>query len=438
MDRRMKISRLAAILWATLLAFAWTPTKARGDDEGLGGALFGGDVVGNIRLRYEHADTSSLEPSAALTLRTRLGYATKPFHGLNGFVEFEDIQVLNDPDDYSQAGLNQGASGKTVIADVDGTELNKVHLTYAAPETNLSVRVGRQRILSGSSRYIPMNTYWIDRNFVWRQNEQTMDAATLRMNPLDGVELFYAYVDNIHRPFGHERGSSPPGEKMNAAEIRSDSHLVNVGYAPCRAFSTTLYGYSVDLGDGRFAAMNSSDTFGLALTGDIGLGAEWTLRYVADYARQVDNGASPKSADFAVDYYKLGLSAAVAGFRIGGYREVLGSDDDSPFRSVLATPHKLNGWADVFIVTPDDGLIDTCLFAHYHTEKYQASVRVHDFVSETDESEYGRELDLLLSWRAGKHVSLLAKYAVYEADSRTDNPAGDDTERFWILTDVYF
>jgi len=412
---------------------------AQDDEPGLVDALVDGDVAVNLRLRFEHADTSSLETSEALTIRTRLGYGTKPYKGFDAYVEFEDITSLNDTDNYNQARTNPEAQEKTVIPELESTELNKVYLHFATEKDGIAARVGRQRILSGSCRYIPMNTYGTRRNIVWRQNEQTLDAATFRAKPLNGVDIFYAYVDNIYRPFGQENGTEPPGEKANAAEVRSDTHMINLRYAPFKELGFTCFAYLVDLGDGEFAAQNSSDTFGMDIAGNLDLGDEWTIHYVADYARQFDNDATTPDADFTVDYYKVGAGASVDMARVDLSYELLESDNGFPFRSFMATPHKLNGWADVFAITPDDGLADLSGRLLWKLLPSVTGVaKYHIFRSENRDEPYGRELDLLIRKSIGEHLSLSAKYASYSADSRADNPVADDVSRLWIYMDAFF
>jgi len=57
-------------------------------------SLTTGDVAVNIRLRHEYAHREGLDSSEATTIRTRLGYGTKPIKGIHGFVEFEDVSAL--------------------------------------------------------------------------------------------------------------------------------------------------------------------------------------------------------------------------------------------------------------------------------------------------------------------------------------------------------
>jgi len=161
--------------WLAIVAVALSVTTGISFGEenvSLLDAIVGGAPTANLRLRYEHADADGAEAADAVTLRTRLGYRTLPYHGLRGFVEFEDVTSLVDDDQYNQAGLNPRGAGKTVIADVEGTELNQAFLEMTCPVTEGVIKAGRQRLILGNARFVG--------NVGWRQNEQTYDAITLR------------------------------------------------------------------------------------------------------------------------------------------------------------------------------------------------------------------------------------------------------------------
>lgn len=64
-----------------------------------------GTVNLDVRFRYEHADIDALGDSNAFTVRTRLGYTTTRFEGVQAMVELEDNRAANY-DQYNAAGLN--------------------------------------------------------------------------------------------------------------------------------------------------------------------------------------------------------------------------------------------------------------------------------------------------------------------------------------------
>nr|MBC8453753.1 hypothetical protein [PVC group bacterium] len=120
--KKMQIWKMVIISITAISCFS--RSSAEDDNPSFEEVLTGGKPTLNARLRYEEGKMVGREDSQAFTIRTRLGYGTKPIKGLKAFVELEDISSISDEDDYNQAGTNPGASNKTVIADVEGTELN--------------------------------------------------------------------------------------------------------------------------------------------------------------------------------------------------------------------------------------------------------------------------------------------------------------------------
>lgn len=394
-------------------------------------ALIGGTPSLNARLRYEYGSMDGAESSDALTIRTRLGYSTLWFQGFQGFVEFEDISVIGDSDDYNQAGTNPSASNKTVIADVESTELNQAFLAYKGFDSK--ARIGRQRIIRGNARFVG--------NVGWRQNEQTYDAISFENSSIESVGFYYAYLDNVYRIFGQENGTEPSGAAPNAAEYESDSHLVNVSWKACPGFDATAYAYLLDLGEGAVGAANSSDTYGLnaviARNREDGISAQCEL----EYARQSDNSATTDGVSYDADYYKVDVSGAASGLSVGVGYEVLGSDGGASFRTPLATGHKFNGWADMFLVTPADGLEDSYLYASAKCPlDIGGTLKVvyHSFESDEGSTDYGDEIDVVAIKKVGKNTTLIAKYANFDSDGGADNPKPVDMERFSIEANFAF
>ena len=55
------------------------------------GFLRAGSVKANVRACWENARIDGLKVANELTLRTRLGYGTKPWRGLSAYAEFENV-----------------------------------------------------------------------------------------------------------------------------------------------------------------------------------------------------------------------------------------------------------------------------------------------------------------------------------------------------------
>ena len=123
---------------------------------------------------------------------------------------------------------------------------------------------------------------------------------------------------------------------------------------------------------------------------------------------------------------------SLAGFAITGGWEKLGTDHGRGLQTPMATLHKFNGWADMFLTTPANGLEDGYVSVSRKFEKVKflpglnASVAFHQFDSDTGNIEYGTEWDASLGFKV-RRVSFLAKFADYDARN-----FGVDTRKFWF------
>ena len=367
-----------------------------------------GKVSLNIRARYEGVEQTGLLDADALTMRTRLGFTTAPLYGFKAMLEAEDVTAI-DGDRYSQAGINPGGARRAVVADPDDTEVNQAWLAYATGNTTFTG--GRQRIVYDNVRFVG--------DVGWRQNAQTFDAVSLTDKSVDKLTLHYAYLYRINRVFSdrHPQGNWD-----------SDSHLFNASYALSPAATLTGYAYLLEFEN---AVANSSATYGASVTGTPALNDMLKLSYRGEYAHQSDYRSNPVGYD--TDYLALELGVvAKQGSLSLGYEE-LGTDNGVGFKTPLATLHAFNGWADVFLTTPADGLRDTyvkaganlpgaiSLLAFYHT-------------FETDRgADLGEEWDVQLSRKFGKYFTGLVKYADFQSDS-----AMADVRKIWIQVEFVF
>lgn len=372
-----------------------------------------GKVNVNARLRWEHADQSdfggSSNPKAsdAFTIRTRLGFTTDSFYNFKAMLEFEDVTILGNEDNYNQSGLNGGAGDKTVIADPETTEVNRAWLAYENWDTLF--KYGRQRIILDNARFVG--------NVGWRQNEQTFDGITVRNTGLvPDTTLFYSFLHNVNRVVGDDHP---------AGDWDSENHLVNASYSGWEYGTVTAYSYILANKD---SAANSSATYGASFAGSAPVCEDTSVNYRAEYAYQTDYRNNPM--DYDANYYHVNLGGKYRKANAGVGYEVLGSDSgDIGFSTPLATLHAFNGWADTFLTTPADGLEDLYFWLGY-TLPGTVPVKAvyHHYSAEDGSNDYGHEVDVVASRKFGKHFNLLAKFAWYEDGD--DGLAG--RTKFWL------
>jgi len=354
------------------------------------------------RFRYEFVDQANrLKDAHAKTLRSRIGIITPRFHFTRLAVEFENVSEVGH--DSFNNPLN-GRVNRPVVADVKSNEINQLYLEYTGlPKTTLIG--GRYRLNLDNQRFIG--------SVGWRQNDQTYDGVTVTNTSIPDVNLFYAYIGNINRIFSND---SPVGD------LASNSHLFHATYSGIKNTKLKGYNYYLDISD---ADVLSSNTLGVSLSGKYPLGARGlALHYYAEYAHQSDAGDNPNN--YTADYYHIAPGISVFGLTVTGGYEVLGSDSGQvAFATPLATLHKFNGFADVFLVTPATGIEDWYVDVTYKLKGVKGPLhflnglllkaRYHDFSSDVGNIDYGQEFDAYAKMPLGRGFYAEAKYADYNA-----------------------
>lgn len=367
-------------------------------------ALADGQPSLDLRLRFERAEQDGARDASALTSRLRLGYATEKWQGWQALAEYEGIAAVGGDDRYNSGPpFLEATNGNTrfaTVADPTGDELNRAWLRYAGlPKTQITL--GRQRIIFDDARFIG--------NVGWRQNEQTFDAFRAAYSPTPSVSLQYAYLWQQNFIF------------FNANEL--DAHLINAQWAALEHFTLTGFAYFIDFAEDKSArAPGAPDqrVLGARANGRMG-----PLAYALSVADQSAHADAPTSVDARYFQAELSLPDLVVAPTLG--YELLDGDGDYAFQFPLATNHKFSGWADLFLSTPPDGLVDRYIKLKTQFGAVSVTAAYHDFVSDNAGRDYGRELDASLAWQAGASFGLLVKLADYDAED-----FGVDTRRLWL------
>ncbi|MGI9293537.1 MAG: alginate export family protein [Pseudomonadales bacterium] len=381
------------------------------------GAISEGDVNFQFRYRFEDVDQDNpLDDANASTLKSRITYQTKPYKGFAALLEVDDITQLGDGD---HNNTRNGETDHSVVADPEGTEINQAWISYAGVADTM-LKYGRQRANFDNQRFIG--------GVGWRQNEQTYDAFSIANTALQDTTIVYAFINNVNRIFGPDRGTPPE-------DLDTKTHTLNVGYAGLPFGKLSAYAYLLEIDD---AEALSNATYGARFDGKHELGDRKTaLLYTAEYAMQEDYGDNPASYD--ADYYLLeaGVTFNAVTAKLGW--EVLQGDSDNgaAFVTPLATLHPFQGWADQFLATPvtasGAGIEDFYVSASAVFRGTNLTVVYHDFAAEQGSADWGNEIDISLAHTFGKHVTGLLKYANYDADEHSV-----DTEKLWAQVVVSF
>jgi hypothetical protein len=369
-----------------------------------------GKPILDLRYRYEHVDQdNTLNNANAQTLRTRVGFQSGKWYGLSALVEADNVSRIGDA---SYNSTRNGQGDYSVVADPDGSEVNQALLRY--DHTYGSAVLGRQRINLDNQRFIG--------GVAWRQNEQTYDGALLQLKPLTGLTLSYAYIDTINTIFGPGNGRFDTA--ANPANIDGHSHLLNAQYVLMPELIASAYQYRLGL-DNLAAGGQSSQTTGVRLNGVIS-----GISYALEYAKQKDYADNPLKLDS--DYYLAELGYTIQGVALKAGYEVLGGASgpgNRAFQTPLATKHAFQGWADIFLLTPANGIKDAYLGGSAPLLGGTLAAWYHDYRAERGSSHYGSEIDVSYAHAIPgvKGLVGLVKYAGYNADD-----VSVDTDKLWV------
>ena len=109
---------------------------------------------------------------------------------------------------------------------------------------------------------------------------------------------------------------------------------------------------------------------------------------------------------------------------------------------MLGTNHAFQGWADRFLVTPNNGIEDyyvTAVAALDWDMKFVFAY--HNLNSDAHDFDYGDEFDLELTKNFLKHYQLGAKAAFYDAEPGPRNASGPpsaDATIVWVWGQIAF
>lgn len=370
--------------------------------ENIADALSSGTAYGDFRLRYEYVDQDNTKDNAkALTLRSRVGYNTGTYEGLSATVEFEDSRVVADQDRYTKENYS-------TIADPETTELDQAFIKYSAGD--LTVKGGRQVLTLDNHRFVG--------HVGWRQDRQTFDALTINYKFSKELEATYAYLGQRNRILAE------------TADKNSKDHLLNVAYSTDIG-KLSVYSYLLEEDN---ATNNGLDTFGFRFSGGTNIDEGMKALYTAEYAYQE---AKSSGSTLETEYMLLEAGLVVSGITGKFGYEVLGSDEGSVgFATPLATLHKFNGWADVFLGTPTDGLTDMYASVSGKLGGGKWMVAYHEFDADEGSADYGDELDISFAKGFGKHYSAGVKYAAYSAGDASTGKV--DTDKVWLWLGAKF
>ncbi|MFI3158233.1 MAG: alginate export family protein [Methylococcaceae bacterium] len=388
-----------------------------------------GAVKFDLNYRYENVDQDKgplfrgqfPRTANANTARLRAGLLSPVFHGIQGYAEYEGNLAMQD--DYNST--RNGNGSYSTVADPEKSELNQLWISYSGiPDT--VIKGGRQRIKFDDDRFIG--------NVGWRQMETTFDSVLITHNnqQLFGLTVNAGYIGNV--------------QTFTATSEHINAPILNVNYKVGDYGNLIGYGYWLDYTEREFYE-KSSQTYGIRMTnfqkpGDsLKLTDNYGVVYTAEWGHQEDYGHGP--TQYAVDRLNLmgGLTAYNLTFQ-GAIEQLDGLGTNRTFDTPLGTNHAFQGWADLFLITPRNGIRDVfgTMIGTFDRGEVILTGTYHNFTDDTGNIKYGDEWNFSALKKFGKHYSVLAKYAYYTADNynAADTFANTDTQKIWVQGNINF
>lgn len=358
----------------------------------------------SFRYHVENVDQDGVADDAlASTLRSRVGVQTGSAFGISGLLEVDNVTVIGG------VHYNNSLNGKInypVVADPSGTDINQALLRYQSKDTKAQVDIGRQRTNVLNQRFLG--------GVAWRQNEQTLDGYRYQQKLPNNFSVDISHFYNVNRVFG------PVGIK--ADEHGSFNNLL-LSWAPTKTQQLALFhhDYSFD-----HWAVRSSVTSGADYLGSFINTSAQKLQVHLALAKQAEGDNSP--TDFSNNYSRLDANWKVNLFNVEAGIDILGGDGKTAVQTPLATLHAFNGFADMFLNTPLNGLQDKWVGAGYLLHGHcQLAAQYHQYDSDKNSINYGDEINFTATHNLNKQMQLIAKFARYSADE-----FAKDTNKLWL------
>lgn len=346
----------------------------------------------DARYRLEHVDQDGFAENArASTLRARGGFETARWNGFSALIEVELTRPIGS-EQYNSTINNR--TTYPVVADPESEEINRALFYYKQGQSHFLL--GRQTLPIDQERFLGAVDF--------RQNQQTYDALMYMNRSFPGWTLVYGYMDGVRRFLSDD---NPVGD------IDMNSHVVNAEYQTPNENRLTIYGQFLDM-QTPAVTTRSHRNIGVRYQGSAGKDAlKWL--YHIEYADQSSYASGAGFID--ADYLRAELGPRFANQWVLNFGiEQLSGNGTYGFQTPFATGHDYNGRADVFAAqTPSDGLRDLFVSLDAPLLGARASVVFHQFDSDAGSTDYGSELDIIVSYRFMKNYQLAFEYADFNA-----------------------
>ncbi len=377
-----------------------------------------------VRPRWEYVNIKNDGKSAANagTVRAQLGFKLSS----SSLVFYEEnTWVVSFYDHYEPE-----SSGYEFVADEPRFRITQLWGMYKGKlgSAVYDVKLGRQVINIDNQRFVGA----VD----WRQTPQTFDAARadVKANLPLKPRLMLAYICDRQGVL-----STLTTYRICGNAALSYSFLGHLELSLPLNTKGAIYGYHF-----RWFA----DAYGANLHGNVPVKNIFGLNYWLEYAHEVVHNKVSNIWGTA-NYFHINVGGSLKTAYGKPFANIGYERFGKYFVTPLATLHKFNGWADVFLkytaASDTYGLNDYYFTLGVINNRYGKFMGVfHHFTATKDfpggGNKFGNEIDLLYTKNILKNLNLTLKLADYNASGDAKNAGiGDkDTTKAWIMLTYRF
>jgi hypothetical protein len=370
-----------------------------------------GKVKARLRYRYEHAKQSKILSSNANTLQTRLHLISGEYKGFSAVTEGNFVTIVGQQRFNSGGGTSPSRARYAIIADPSSIQLNQLFLKWKNKQ-KASIKIGRQIISLDNQRFIgPVG---------FRQTPQSFLAISIKSQLSKDISTFYAYIANVYRIWG-------PQAVTPFRSNENYTNLFNARYTKFKLMHITPYIYLIKNKD---VPSFSTNTIGIQVSGKP-FYQPFQYHYLIESAYQTNafNNPTTYSAHYLNIAGGIGYSAMKGELGLS----LLSGNNNEPkkaFITPLATLHLFQGWNDMFLSTPNAGIIDAHFSANYLAKTLNNTIlqaSFHVFNAEANSTHYGNEADISAKLNFKKYFSFGAALGYFKTYSTLPN-----TKKIWL------
>ncbi len=379
-----------------------------------------------LRPRYETVQQQGTEEAKAATVRAMAGYTTPQADGFGATLELIGVGALNTADyNVPVEPLPAGSTpARATIPDPEAFNANQAYVSYdGIPATR--ILAGRQLVELDDQRFVG--------NVDFRQDMQTFDGLSVVNRGIPDLSVIGMYL------FGAK-------DVLND-EVRMKTFLAEANWTRYEAAQVDAFGYWYGNRENAFeeattgnaaiipgaalcgAGPNSANslvnpqacnsvTLGARMHGQIPVFGAWQASYAAEYAHQNawDGGYSGVGNDF--DHLTGTLHREDAYFSVDAMRMGANANGTYGFQTPMATKHAFNGWAEMFLTTPKEGLrSDYATIGDKKFWGFDMSVRYYRFTTDFQGTALGHEWDWSIGRALTRNVMFVVQVAKFSVDA---------------------